>query len=92
MTSLKAPSRISDLAGPALVAWGALAGALVLGGADVRHYWMAFAALLAAGAGAFVAWRLGRLRTAAMVLVLPPLLVAGGVILFMIRLIIGFFG
>ena len=92
MATLKPPTRVNDLLGPALVGWGALAAALALGGADGRHYWMVLGAFGVAAIAAFAAWRLGRRQLAGLMILVPPLLAAAAIVVFMVRMIAGFFG
>ena len=81
-----------DLIGPTVAAWLVLAAALAAGGGDGVHYWTALGAFAAAAGLAMAAWRLKRRRLAGLILVAPPLVAAGAVALFVIRLIAGFFG
>lgn len=77
--------------GPAVVAWGALGLALMLGGADARHYVAAGCVLGIVGALAWIAQRSGRRRLAQGLLIAPPAIAAAGIVAFMIRLAAGFF-
>lgn len=73
------------------LAWGALGLALMLGGADARHYATAACALGVVGGLAWIAQGLGRGRLAVGLLIAPPMIAAVGILLVLIQLAVGFF-
>lgn len=77
--------------GPVVLAWSALGLALMLGGADVRHYAVTACALGVFGGLAWIAQRLRRMRLAVGLLIAPPMIAAVGIFLVLIRLAVGFF-
>ncbi len=92
MPARMSPRPMTDLVAPTVVGWGALAAALGLGGADAWHYAVMVCGLIAACGAAVLAWRRGLRRLAMAFVIGPPLVAAGLIVLFMIRMIFGFFG